>query len=391
MTQTRVDVVEVLAEMVRIPSVEPTQAGDQAAEWGGEARMGRYVADFMERAGYRVEWQWVAEGRPNVICKGGAENPERIWLVEGHMDTVGVEGMRYPPFEGAVREGRLWGRGAADCKGPLAAGMVACAGADLEELARKGEAIWFIGSMGEETGNNGARASLEVLPERVWRTIALEPTEAAVVHASKGFAVLEVDIEGRSAHGSNPEVGLNAIYGAQVFTDRLRALCEREGERYGSELTGRPSVNLGLIRGGIAANVVAPRCHLEFDWRTVPPETIGEVKEKIGALLESMKEEGVILGWEMRQQQNNEALWTSGDSGLVRELSAALQAAGLEGRKAGVRWCCDASIYCPRSDETVIFGPGSIRQGHATEEFIDVDELRRGTDGLGRLWPRRSP
>jgi acetylornithine deacetylase/succinyl-diaminopimelate desuccinylase-like protein len=268
--------------------------------------------------------------------------------------------------------------------------MVACAGADLEELARKGEAIWFIGSMGEETGNNGARASLEVLPEWVWRTIALEPTEAAVVHASKGFAVLEVDIEGRSAHGSNPEVGLNAIYGAQVFTDRLRTLCEREGARYGSELTGRPSVNLGLIRGGIAANVVAPRCHLEFDWRTVPPETIGEVKEKIGALLESMKEEGVILGWEMRQQQNNEALWTSGDSGLVRELSAALQAAGLEGRKAGVRWCCDASIYCPRSDETVIFGPGSIRQGHATEEFIDVDELRRGTDGLGRLWPRRS-
>ena len=106
--------------------------------------------------------------------------------------------------------------------------------------------------------------------------------------------------------------------------------------------------------------------------------------------LEKMKEEGVILGWEKRQQQNNEALWTSGDSGLVRELSAALQSAGLEGRKAGVRWCCDASIYCPRSAETVIFGPGSIRQGHATEEFIDVDELRRGTEGLGRLWPRRA-
>lgn len=382
-------VVDVLAEMVRIPSVEPTQAGEHVAEWGGEERMGRYVADFMAAAGFDVEWQWVKEGRPNVICKGGAKDPERIWLVEGHMDTVGVDGMKHDPFEGAIRDGRLWGRGAADCKGPLAAGMVACAGADLDALAKAGEAIWFIGSMGEETGNNGAWASLKVLPERLWRTVALEPTEASVIHASKGIAVIEVDVIGRSAHGSNPEVGVNAIYGAGLFIERIRALCEEEGRRFGNGLVGKPSVNVGMIRAGIAPNVVAPSCHIEFDWRVVPPEKIADVKEKMRGILEGLVAEGAILGWELRQVQNNEPLSTPGDSALVEALSQALQAEGLEGRRTGVRWCCDASVYCPRSGETVVFGPGSIKQAHATEEYIDVAELVAGTAALGRLWPRR--
>jgi acetylornithine deacetylase/succinyl-diaminopimelate desuccinylase-like protein len=148
---------------------------------------------------------------------------------------------------------------------------------------------------------------------------------------------------------------------------------------------GKPSVNVGMISGGIAPNVVAPRCRVEFDWRVVPPETIGEVKDKIAGILDRLKSEGWCLGWEMEQFQNNDALSTPGDSALVEELAAACKASGLEGRRGGVRWCCDASVFCGRSGETVVFGPGSIKQGHASDEWIDVEELEKAADALSRL------
>ena len=382
MDMERLTATEWLKRLVATPSVEPTQTRD--ASVAGEERMGRVFAEAMEGMGYAVEWQWVAPGRPNVFAKGGAKDG-RIWLLESHMDTVGTEGMTCDPFAAEVREGKLHGRGASDCKGGMAAALAALSRVDLAKVAARGEQIWSLGTMGEETGNNGARASLPLLPDRIWRTVVLEPTESAVVHASKGIAAIAVELEGRSAHGSNPEQGVNAIYAAGEFARRLVALAEAEGERYGNGLVGKPSVNVGMISGGIAPNVVAPRCRVEFDWRVVPPETIGEVKEKIAGILDGLKAEGRCLGWSMEQFQNNDALSTPGDSALVEELAAACRASGLEGRRGGVRWCCDASVFCGRSGETVVFGPGSIKQGHASDEWIDVAELEKAADALARV------
>lgn len=382
MAMERLTATEWLKRLVATPSVEPTQTKD--ASVAGEERMGRVFAEAMQGMGYALEWQWVAPGRPNVLAKGGAKDG-KIWLLESHMDTVGTEGMTCDPFAAEVREGKLHGRGASDCKGGMAAALAALSRVDLAEVAARGEQIWYLGTMGEETGNNGARASLPLLPERIWRTVVLEPTESAVVHASKGIAAIAVELVGRSAHGSNPEQGVNAIYAAGEFARRLLALAVSEGERYGNGLVGKPSVNVGMISGGIAPNVVAPRCRVEFDWRVVPPETIGEVKDKIAGILDGLKSEGRCLGWKMEQFQNNDALSTPGDSALVEELAAACRASGLEGRTGGVRWCCDASVFCGRSGETVVFGPGSIKQGHASDEWIDVEELEKAADALALL------
>lgn len=374
---------EILKRVVGIPSVEPTQT--ERGEWAGEERMGRFFAEYMEGLGFEVEWQWVREGRPNVWAWGGSKERKKVWVLESHLDTVGVEGMAGDPFAAEVREGRLHGRGAADCKGGLAAAMAACAKVDLTAMAARGESLLYLGTMGEETGNNGAWASLERFPERAWRTVVLEPTELAVVHASKGIAAIEVELEGRSAHGSTPEAGVNAIYAAEEFLRRLRGLAAAEGERYGNELVGKPSVNVGVIRGGIAPNVVAPLCHVEFDWRVVAPETIGDVKEKIGAILDGLKAEGRCVGWTLKQTQNNEPLSTAADSGLVEAFKGAFAAEGAEARTGGVRWCCDASVFCPRSEETVIFGPGSIKQGHATDEWIELEQVELAARVLARM------
>lgn len=374
---------EILKQVVAIPSVEPTQAG--SGEEAGEERMARYFADFLSDCGFEVEWQWVQPGRPNVWAWGGSPDRRKVVLLESHLDTVGTDGMVVPPFAAEIRDGRLHGRGAADCKGGLASALAACARTDLAALAARGVTLLYLGTMGEETGNNGAWAAAPRLPEGLWRTVVLEPTEMTAVFASKGIAAIEVDIAGRSAHGSAPEEGVNAIYAAAEFTRRLRALADAEGIRFGNEWVGRPSMNVGMIRGGIAPNVVAPSCHVEFDWRVVAPERIGDVKAAIGALLDGMVAEDLCLSWTLKQTQNNEPLSTDPDSPLVGAFRDAFRAEGLPPATGGVRWCCDASVFCPRSAETVVFGPGSIKRAHASDEWIDLAEVEAAARVLQRV------
>lgn len=378
------DAVALLRRLVSLPSVEPTQT-DRPDEIGGEARMADFFAGYMADLGFAIERQEVLPGRCNVIARRGPAEPKRIWLLESHMDTVGIDGMLHDPFAGEVRDSRLYGRGAADCKGAMAAAMDALARIDLDAVAARGDAILYVGAMGEETGNNGARAVLPLLPPRITRTIVLEPTEAQVVHASKGIAALEIDFTGRSAHGSNPEVGLNAIYAAMDFIARLKTYAAAEAAAHRHPLVGTPSMNVGVIRAGIAPNVVPPACHLELDWRVVPGEDIEDVKTALRAILADMVRKGLCLDATLKQTQQNCPLVTPADSPLVRELVAACRASGLDSAPGGVRWCCDGSIFCPRSDETVVFGPGSIKQGHATVEYIDTAELEAASDALARL------
>jgi acetylornithine deacetylase/succinyl-diaminopimelate desuccinylase-like protein len=376
--------VPLLRQLVALPSVEPTQT-DRPDEIGGESRMADFFARYMSGLGFSVETQEVIPGRSNLLARRGPAAPRRTWLLEAHMDTVGIDGMLHDPFAAEIRGGRLYGRGAADCKGPMAAAMDALARIDLAALEARGDAILFLAAMAEETGNNGARAALPILPPHIDRTIVLEPTETRVVHASKGIAALEIDFTGRSAHGSNPEVGLNAIRAAMEFARRLDAYAAAEAAANRHPLVGAPSMNLGVIRGGIAPNVVPPSCHLELDWRVVPGEDIEDVKTALRRILDDLVHEGLCLAATLRQTQQNAALLTSGDSALVRELLAACRAAGLDSSPGGVRWCCDASVFSPRSAETVVFGPGSIKQGHATVEYIDTAELDAASTALALL------
>lgn len=376
--------VDLLRQAVAIPSIEPTQT-TRPDVFGGEKRMAEFFAGCLREIGFDIEFQEVLPGRPNVLARYGAESPSRIWLLESHLDTVGVDGMRHDPFAAEVRDGRLYGRGAADCKGAMAAALDALHRVDLPALKARGEAVIYVGAMGEETGNNGARAVLPRLPSRLSRTVVLEPTESQIIHASKGIAALEVDFTGRSAHGSNPEVGLNAIYAAMAFVSRLQAFAIAEGERHVHPLVGKPSMNLGVIHAGIAPNVVPPQCHIELDWRVVPGETIDDVKAALNQILEELKTSGLCLDFALRQTQNNLPLVTPADSPLVREFCRACEKAGWTPKTGGVRWCCDASIFCARSDETVVFGPGSIRQAHASEEYIDVAELEAASTALALL------
>ncbi|MDD4735417.1 MAG: M20 family metallopeptidase [Kiritimatiellae bacterium] len=374
---------DLLSDLVSIPSVSPSQTADPV--FGGEERIAAFFSDYLERLGFEISLQYVEPGRPNVIARFGSENPDVIWLLESHLDTVGVEGMKHPPFTPEIRDGKLYARGAADCKGAMAAALYALSRTNLEEMKRRREAVYYVGAMGEETGNNGARAVLERLPERLTKTIVLEPTESAIVHTHKGISWFRVDFVGRSAHGSNPDVGVNAIYAAMRFVNELKAYVVETGNRFEHPSLGKPTMNLGVIHAGIAPNVVPPKCRVELDWRVVPPQNSSEVLVDLRKILEGMKAEGVCLDYAVELTQNNEPLVTSRDSELVQQMSAACQASGFAPEITGVGWCCDASVFCGRSDETIVFGPGSIKQAHASEEFIDLNELEAASNALMHL------
>lgn len=353
-------------ELVRTPSVNPH--GDPGCDNPGEAALAGKVASLLASLGAHTQLREVKPGRPNVVAKFCSHRHDKPRLILApHLDTVSVAGMAIPPFSGELRDGRIWGRGATDTKGPMAAMLTA--------LAEEGEAIrdlpyevWFVGLMGEEAGQEGARAFVseavaqgELDPDR---TVALigEPTDLRVVHATKGAAWLTLSAEGKAAHASTPERGENAIY---RIADALRVLREEvlpSFDAITAPVLGKPTGSAGVIRGGSKTNIVPDRCTLEVDFRTVPGQ---DIAPSIAAL------ERAAPGLSAKVWQSP-PMWTAPDHPFV----AALAAAG-DGL-AGAPWFCDAAIFAAAGIPAVAAGPGSIAQAHTTDEWIRVEDLARG-------------
>ncbi|MCX7916254.1 MAG: M20/M25/M40 family metallo-hydrolase, partial [Verrucomicrobiae bacterium] len=206
---TNEQVTHLLQELVRIPSVNP--AGQPGTSHTGEAEIAQFIAEFLHKLGLDVERHDVQPGRPNVLGRFQSQGQRLRITLAPHTDTVSVAGMVIEPFGGEVRDGRLYGRGACDTKGSIAAMLAALARCVRRKEFRTGQLdVDFAALMGEETGSDGAHA----LCSRGYRSdfaIAGEPTNCRVVHAHKGSLWFRVITRGRSCHGATPELGDNAI------------------------------------------------------------------------------------------------------------------------------------------------------------------------------------
>src|SRR5262245_37677661 len=201
-------VVELCQALVRIPSVNPH--GDPGTQGTGEARIAAWLTDFLTKIGASAELRETVAGRPNVVAHWPGDRPGKPrLLLAPHTDTVSVTGMEIDPFGGDVREGKIWGRGASDTKGPMAAMLW-----PLKELASELHTlpyeIWFAGLAGEEAGQHGAKALAG--EEDFDFVIAGEPTGLDVVHTHKGCTQLRLTAHGKASHSARPELGENAIY-----------------------------------------------------------------------------------------------------------------------------------------------------------------------------------
>ena len=351
---------DIASELVRIPSVNPD--GDPGTTQTGEAACAKWLAEFLSAAGAEVELREVLPGRPNVVARFPSDRSgkPRI-LFAPHTDTVSVTGMTIEPFSGEVRDGKLFGRGASDTKGPMASMLWALkeAGPMVPSLPYE---IWFAGLMGEEAGQHGAKALSA--QEKFAFVIAGEPTGMNIVHAHKGSAWLSLHTTGVAAHASKPDAGANAIYKMCEAVDAIRTELVPAFAKLLDPVLGHPTASVGTISGGSKVNIVPDSCLAGVDLRTIPGQDLSIVEKILRARVPDIEISMAV----------SHPLFTDPAHPLVR----VLQRCGAE--LAGAPWFCDAAVFAAAGCPAIALGPGLIAQAHTCDEYISVSDLENGAE-----------
>jgi acetylornithine deacetylase/succinyl-diaminopimelate desuccinylase-like protein len=365
-------VVALLQDLVSIPSVNPQ--GDPGTDQVGEQAMGEYVADFLRGLDAEVALEPIEPGRPNVTATfpPAAKDAPRIAFAP-HLDTVSVSGMTIAPFDPVLSDGKLWGRGSSDTKGPMAAALWALREWATGPARSRSRIHWtFFGLMGEEAGNEGARAVAKN-DFASDLTLVLEPTDLKVVTAHKGVAWMDIFTSGVACHGSTPERGRNAIYAMRDVLEILeKSIIPKLAQKTHPKL-GASSLNVGTIAGGSKINIVPDQCRIEVDCRLIPTIKAEELRAEIEAELRlKVPEARVSL------QRHCAALATDESLPWVQRLAR-------ESRGVTIApWFSDASILSSPRCPAVCIGPGLIAQAHTRDEFILVRDLEAGVDFFRR-------
>lgn len=272
-----------LQDLISIPSVNPD--GDPGHPQPGEQAIAEYVAAFLKKCGADVSLVPVSPGRPNVIghFASSTQNKTSPLTFAPHLDTVSVRGMTIDPFHPILKEGKIFGRGASDTKGPMAA-MLWAIKTWVEKSKRRSTPVVFTGLMGEEAGNEGA---FHLVRSGFKSTFAIigEPTEMKIVHAHKSALWFTVTTSGKSCHASTPERGINAITEMSDVIEALQKALPRFLHRHQHPQLGKPSFNIGTISGGSKVNIVPNHCQIECDIRTIPQCDAAIIETEIRKIL----------------------------------------------------------------------------------------------------------
>ena len=307
--------IRLLADLVAIPSVNPMGRGKSGPGYG-EHEVAAYVAAYMRSRGVDAVLSEVSPGRPNLTARIDAGARETL-LLEAHADTVQADAMTIPPFAPEVRDGKLYGRGACDTKGSLAAFLHAvCSLIDAGGKFRYN--IVLLVAADEEYQFTGARHAVAGGLAADFAIVG-EPTLLTIVRAHKGVTRWRIVTRGVAAHSAYPERGRNAIYAMGPLLVRLESYARALREGAGHPLLGSPSLSVGVIEGGEAVNIVPERCTVEVDRRTLPGESAEDI---LGAVRSAL---GDIPGWEFEPPHLVAgAMEVPLESPIVRSLSGAI-------------------------------------------------------------------
>jgi len=371
------DPVSLARALVRIPSVNPALEPGGAAE--GEAAA--FCNDLMQDWGLCPELEEVAPGRVNVI--GRLPGSGGTLLLNGHLDTVGVAGMTVDPFGGEVRNGRLIGRGACDMKGGVAALLAA-----THALSRRPEqdrpTVVVALTADEEDASLGMQA-LTARGVSADLAIVCEPTELSVMPAHKGFLWVRLIFEGRAAHGSRPDLGIDAVRHAARYLSALDELDARLEAHPGHPLLGQPSFHAGTIRGGSAPSVYPDSCELILERRTLPGERSDETVAPFREVLERLMTESPQIRATLEVPLERPGTEVALEAPAVQRLLGAIEAHGRPPKVRGMTAWVDAAFLNQAGIPSVCFGPGSLEQAHTVDEWIEVEQIGACAEILERV------
>jgi acetylornithine deacetylase len=369
-------VIALLRDLVAIDSVNPSLSPGAR----GEATVARRIAAELEAIGLRVEIADVVPGRPNVVGVLEGRAPGRSLMLCGHMDTVGVSGMTRP-FEPELRDGRLFGRGAQDMKGGVAA-MIGAARRVIESGGLARGRLIVAAVIDEEHASIGADAL--VARWRADGAVVTEPTGLDVAVAHKGFQWVTIDVRGRAAHGSRPLEGRDAIMYIGRVLSRLEALDRRLQRGPSHPLLGAASLHASLIEGGHELSSYPARASLQYERRTLPGEPSNAALIEAESILAVLRAEDPELDADARSVFGRDAYEVESTSTLPAEMLRAAQAAGASASFAGMTFWTDAAILGAAGIPSVLFGPGGAGL-HGIEEYVIVEDVSRCRDALAAL------
>lgn len=362
-------VTRILTDLVRINSVNPSLS----PEGLGEVEIGTYVADTLSNIGLEVFTYKLAPKRMNVvgILRSRQSNQKKgcSLLLNAHMDTVGVEGMESDPFKAEIRDGKLYGRGAQDMKGSLAA-MISAAQALHDSGLELGGDLLITAVADEEYASIGT----EDLVRQVTAdgAIVTEPTDLTICRAHRGFIWYDVETFGRAAHGSRFMEGVDANMRMGRFLSRLERLEQALRNRTPHPLAGPPSLHAARIQGGAEISIYAAHCLLQIERRTSPGETIVGATAELQSILDDLVREDPSYKASLTPKFNREPFEVQKETGIVQALEAAtIRRLGKEPRHTGQTFWTDAALLAGVGMETVLIGPigGGL---HSAEEWVDL-------------------
>jgi len=361
------DVAELGAQLVAIESINP----EFGVGGSGETEIARYVAEWCERAGLETALSDAAPGRPNVVAIARGSGSGRSLMLNAHMDTVGVAGMA-DPFEARLDGERLYGRGSYDMKGSLAASMLATAEAARRGL--RGDVI-LTAVADEEFASIGTEAIAASV--RADAAIVTEPTELQLVIAHRGYVHLEIETEGRAAHGGRPDLGVDAIAKMGRVLVAIEELDLRLRGDPTHALLGSGSVHASLVEGGQEYSSYPARCVLQAERRTIPGESVESVVGEIQAIVAEAAMVDPDFSGTVRSLASREPFEVEEDAEVVTALRrCATSALGSEPDVVGAAWWAESALLAAAGIPTVVFGP---RGGgaHSEVEWVDVASLEQ--------------
>ena len=365
-----------LCKLVATASINPTLVPGAA----GEEEIAEVIATEMRTLGMKVESEEAAPGRPNVVGILEGRAAGRTLMFCGHIDTVGVAGMQ-APFDPVEKQGRLYGRGAQDMKGGVAA-MIGAARQLVESGGLPAGRLLVAAVADEEYASLGAQALV-----KRWHAdaaVVTEPTDLLIGIGHKGFVWTEIAVQGRAAHGSRPAEGRDAIFRMGRVLARLEKLDRELQAQTPHPILGTGSLHASIISGGRELSVYPDFCRLQVERRTIGGETGALVLQEARQILNALRAEDHEFEASASLMFERPSYQISADHELPNALGHALQQLGKPAPRGGLTFWTDAAILGEAGIPTVIFGPGGAGL-HSVEEYVKIDEVLACRDALAAL------